>query len=141
MTQPAMTFPRLDLHARAQRRRWLCALAAGWLTDIASEARAEDGEPQVRAWVVLTLPELASLPREAVAERAALQPRIQAQQEQVMAALRALGAVELGRVQQLRNALAVRLPRAQLAAARRVPGVRSVQPVSDVERGPQPPAT
>ena len=137
-----MTFQPPAPRACAQRRHWLCALAGGWLVEwdsLALAAPAGEDEPQVRAWVVLALPELASLPREATAERAALQQRIQTQQDQVMAALRALGAVELGRVQQLRNALAVRLPRAQLAAARRVPGVRSVQPVRDVERGPQPP--
>jgi len=53
-----------------------------------------------------------------------------------MGRLRELGAVEPTRVQQVRNALAVRLPLAQLPAARALPGVRSVAAVRHVERGP-----
>jgi hypothetical protein len=119
----------------AQRRhllRWLGAHGAG--LPLVTWAASPDA--MVDAWVVLSLPELASLPREAAAERQALQARIEQQQDEVMAALRALGAVELARVQQLRNALAVRLPLAQVPAARAVSGVRAVQPVRDIDRGP-----
>jgi hypothetical protein len=62
-----------------------------------------------------------------------------AQQAQVMSQLRALGAIELGRVQLPRAALAVRLPCAQLDAARHLPGVRRLRPVRDVPRSPPAP--
>ena len=112
--------------------RWLGAHAAG--LPLVTWAASPDAT--VDAWVVLSLPELASLPREAVAERQVLQARIQHQQDEVMAALSALGAVELARVQQLRNALAVRLPLAQVPKARALSGVRAVQPARDIDRGP-----
>jgi hypothetical protein len=75
---------------------------------------------------------------------AGLDPRAQhqrrlAQQAQVMSQLRALGAIELGRVQLPRASLAVRLPCAQLDAARRLPGVRRLRPVRDVPRSPPAP--
>jgi hypothetical protein len=87
-------------------------------------------------WVDLDLPELASLPREQSGAHEALRVKIQTQQDEVMAKLRELGAVEQARVQQVRNALAVRLPGAQLEAARLIAGVRAVRPVRNVERGP-----
>ena len=125
---------------RNGRRHWLSAWVWPLLAGTGRAARAQADGPAIDAWVVLSLPELASLPREALAERQLLQQRIQAQQEQVMAALRTLGAQELGRVQVLSNALAVRLPRSQMDAVRRLPGVRSVRVVRDVPRGPLPPA-
>jgi hypothetical protein len=95
------------------------------------------GEPPTTdVWVDLDLPALASLPRQDTAKRQALRLRIVAQQDTVMAQLRRLGGQERGRVQLLRNALAVRLPRDQLDAARRLPGVHGVRPVRDVERPP-----
>ena len=84
---------------------------------------------ELDVWVDLTLPPLASLSRNQTAERSALRSKIVNQQGTVMARLVALGAVEKGRVQQLRNALAVRLPASALAEARRIPGVRQVRPV------------
>jgi hypothetical protein len=90
----------------------------------------------VSVWVDLDVPELASLPREQRAEREALRLKIQAQQREVMARLRDLGAIEQARVQQVRNALAVRLPGAQLDAARHIPGVRAVRMVRHIDRGP-----
>lgn len=90
----------------------------------------------VSVWIDLDLPELASLPRDQRAEREALRANILAQQDAVMARLRELGAVEQARVQQVRNALAVRLPGAQLEAARRIPGVRAVRAVRHIDRGP-----
>ena len=80
-------------------------------------------------WVDLSLPALASLGRGQTTERGALRAKILNQQAAVMSRLAALGAVETGRVQQLRNALAVRLPASALAEARRIPGVRQVRPV------------
>ncbi len=105
---------------------WSCALPA-----------AGSGERQtIDVWVDLDLPALASLPRQNAVERKALRLRIVQQQDAVMAKLRELGAQERGRVQLLRNALAVRLPRDQLDAARRLPGVHGVRPVRDLERVP-----
>jgi hypothetical protein len=95
-----------------------------------------DKAGRASVWVDLELPELATLPRDQPAERAALRLRIQAQQDAVMGRLRALGATEQARVQQVRNALAVRLPVAQLDAARRIPGVRAVRIVRNLDRGP-----
>lgn len=95
------------------------------------------GERQTTdVWIELDLPALASLPRQNSAERQALRLRIVQQQDEVMAQLRRLGAQERGRVQLLRNALAVRLPRDQLDAARRLPGVYGVRPVRDGVRAP-----
>jgi hypothetical protein len=90
----------------------------------------------VSVWVDLDLPELASVPRQQPAERQALRSKIQAQQQEVMLRLRDLGAIEQARIQQVRNALAVRLPSAQLDAARRIPGVRAVRKVRHIDRGP-----
>ncbi len=102
--------------------------------------RAQQGPPDstgwVSVWVDLDLPELASVPREQRAEREALQGQIKAQQDEVMDRLRALGAQEQARVQQVRNALAVRLPGAQLEAARRIPGVRALRIVRHIDRDP-----
>ena len=105
-------------------------------TSHASANPTSDPARWVTVWVDLDLPELASLPRERRAERAALRANILAQQDVVMARLRELGATEEGRVQQVRNALAVRLPGAQLQAARRIHGVRAVRPVRHIDRGP-----
>lgn len=91
---------------------------------------------RVDVWVQLTQPSLSSLPPGA--DRDAQRARIDAEQAEVMAALRALGAVELARVQVVRNALAVQLPRAQIDAARRLPGVRSIGPVRHIQRQPPP---
>jgi hypothetical protein len=87
----------------------------------------------VSVWVDLDLPALAEVPR---AEREALRSNILAQQMQVMRGLHALGAQELARVQQVRNAVSVRIDTAQIDAAKALPGVRSVRLVRDVERRP-----
>ena len=88
---------------------------------------------RVSVWVDLDLPALAHVPR---AEREALRLKILAQQDQVMGRLRQLGAQEQARIQQVRNALAVRLDGTQLDAARAIPGVRSVRIVRDIQRIP-----
>lgn len=95
-----------------------------------------DAAGRVAVWVDLDLPELASVPRGRRAERDALRLQIDAQQDAVMARLRALGATEQARVRWVRNALAVRLPAAQFDAARRIPGVRGVRPVRNIDRDP-----
>ena len=109
--------------------------SAGAARATAAHARA-DTAAWVSVWVDLDLPELATVPRDRPAERDALRLQILAQQDAVMARLRDLGAIEQARVQQVRNALAVRLPGAQLDAARYIPGVRAVRAVRHVERGP-----
>ncbi len=87
-------------------------------------------------WVDLDLPALSEVP---LADRAALRSSILAQQAQVMLALHALGAQELARVQQVRNAVAVRLDATQIDAARALPGVRLVRLVRNIERRPPAP--
>jgi hypothetical protein len=87
----------------------------------------------VSVWVDLDLPALAEVPR---AEREALRSNILAQQAQVMRGLQALGAQELARVQQVRNAVSVRIDVTQIDAAKALAGVRSVRLVRDVERRP-----
>lgn len=136
-----------SLHLARRRRQlalWL-AVPCAWT---ARPARAGAAAAQASApstgtsnawlelWVVLTVPDLASLPREMTAERAALRERILAQQDQVMASLQALGAVELARVQTLRNAMAIRLRASQLPAARALPGVMSIHVVRNLDRAP-----
>ena len=101
-------------------------------TDPAAAERAG----RVSVWVDLDLPALAEAPRARGAERAALRARIAAQQTAVMRQLRALGAQEQARIQQVRNALAVRIERSRLDAARAIPGVRAVRAVRNVDRPP-----
>ncbi len=90
-------------------------------------------------WVDLDEPELARVPAGQAEARAALRTRILAQQAQVMARLLELGAVEQARVQVVRNAIAVRLPRTRLADAAALPGVRGVRPVQHRNRTRQAP--
>jgi hypothetical protein len=95
--------------------------------------RPAERSGQVSVWVDLDLSALAHVPR---AEREAWRLKILAQQDQVMGRLHELGAQEQARIQQVRNALAVRLDRTQLDAARAIPGVRSVRIVRNIERKP-----
>jgi hypothetical protein len=124
------------------RRRWFlwAGLSAYLARSMAASASSVSaGKPPavlsgtVSVWVDLDLPALAEV---SASERAALRPHILAQQAQVMLGLQALGAQELARVQQVRNAVAVRLDASQMAAARALPGVRSVRIVRDIERRP-----
>lgn len=93
------------------------------------------GEARVaEVWIDLSLPALSSAPPGSDAP--ALKRDIETQQDRVMARLRALGAEEIGRVKVLRNALAVRLPAAQLPAARALPEVTGVRVVRDIQRPP-----
>jgi len=89
----------------------------------------------VEVWVVLSEPALVSLPRNAAAtERAELQRRIDKQQGDIMKQLAALGAVESGRVQRIRNAIAVKLPPTAIESAKKIPGVISVHAISHRNR-------
>lgn len=65
-----------------------------------------------------------------------MRSNILAQQARVMRDLLGLGAQELARVQQVRNAVAVRLDAAQMDAARALPGVRAVRVVRNIQRPP-----
>jgi hypothetical protein len=135
-------------HATLLRRRlvWMFILplvgcagtvdAADGAAGTASAPFADKRAGWLEVWVLLSLPGLASLPREPGPEHEALRERILLQQDQVMAGLRELGAVELARVQWVRNALAVRLPAAQVPAARGLPGVLSVRAVRNQDRVP-----
>ena len=90
---------------------------------------AADAQP-VEVWVVLSEPALATLPRDANKERNAARLRIQRQQDDVMAQLKALGAVESARVQHTRNALAVTLPPSAIDRASKIAGVISIRRVT-----------
>jgi hypothetical protein len=103
---------------------------------VIAAAQVAMGSPQtVEVWVVLSEPALASLPRDAPTnERAELQRRIKRQQDDIMAQLAALGAVESARVQRVRNAIAVRLPPAAIESAKKIQGVISVHAISHRNR-------
>jgi hypothetical protein len=129
--------------SHTQRRRR--SVLIGALSLLAVQLARNSGATQTRGvttvdvWVDLDLPALVSKAGAEPAEREALRARIIAQQRDVLAALKTLGAVERGRVQQLRNAIAVTLAREQIDAARRIPGVRAVRVVRHAERTPPPP--
>jgi hypothetical protein len=105
----------------ASRRRWWlwAAMSAGAAAAARAGAAGSDTDT-VQVWVDLTEP-VAGGDRQQAA-------RVAAQQQQVSEALRALGAVELARVRQGRNAIAVRIERSKLADAAALPGVRRVRP-------------
>jgi hypothetical protein len=107
------------------------AFAAAML--VSNLPMAADAQP-VEVWVVLSEPALAKLPRDANKERNAARQRIQRQQDDVMAQLAALGAVEDARVQHSRNALAVRLPPAAIDRASKIAGVISIRRVTHRNR-------
>ena len=88
----------------------------------------------VEVWVVLSEPALATMPRDANEQRNALHRRILQQQDDVMAQLAALGAVEIARVRQTRNAIAVGLPPAAIESAKKIDGVTAVHRVSHRNR-------
>jgi hypothetical protein len=91
----------------------------------------------LEVWLDLSEPELAASSRHTACAREAHRERIVAEQNRVAAALKALGGTERGRVQLLRNSIAADLPRDQIDAARRIPGVRALRLVRHVDRQPQ----
>ena len=91
-------------------------------------------DANVEVWVVLSEPALATLPRDANEQRNALRRRLARQQDDVIAQLAALGAVETARVQYVRNAIAVRIPSAALDRARKIEGVTAIHPVTHRNR-------
>lgn len=111
--------------------------AGAWTRPSASTPReAPDSSTRFAYWVDLSEPALAGLSRASAIEREAHRRRILEQQDRVAAALRSLGAVELGRVQLLRNSIAVHLPRDQVGAAGQISGVLALRPLRDVHRSP-----
>lgn len=90
----------------------------------------------MEVWLDLSEPELARLPRGNRSEREVQRQRIIAEQDRVAAALLSLGGVERGRVQLLRNSIAADLPREQIDAASRIPGVLALRVVRHVDRQP-----
>lgn len=97
---------------------------------------AADCSARLGFWVDLSEPALASLSQGSNVAREAHRRRILKQQDRVAAALRSLGAVELGRVQLLRNSIAVHLSRDQVGAVRQISGVLALRPLLDVDRSP-----
>jgi hypothetical protein len=115
------------------RRSALSAMIAGVALLLVQDLLL--AEPDlVEVWVVLSEPALATLPRAANEQRHALHLRITRQQDDVMAQLAALGAVEIARVQQARNAIAVTLPSAAVESAKKIDGVSGVHAVSHRNR-------
>jgi hypothetical protein len=111
------------------RRCWLVGLLSPWVACAwASTGNAAD--PTVEVWIELTEPVPATA-GDAV-EAARRRDRVALQQRNVARELQRLGAVEVARVRHARNAIAVRLPRSRLDAARAVPGVQRVRPVSEL---------
>ena len=89
------------------------------------------GGDKVDVWVLLTEPPTAS--------GITTPEKVRQQQQAVMAQLKELGAVELGRVGTTRNAIAVSIDRAKLPEVKQLAGVRSVSPVRDIQRDPPAP--
>lgn len=111
------------------------ACAALLLVHALPLAAGEEARPDlVEVWVVLSEPALATLPRDANEQRSALRQRVVRQQDDVMAQLAALGAVEIARVQWARNAIAVRISPAAIDSAKKISGVTAVHAVSHRNR-------
>jgi hypothetical protein len=104
-------------------------LAIGAVVSVLT-ATAHSGD-RVDVWVLLTEPPIAS--------GTSTPEAVKQQQQAVMAELKALGAVELGRVSTARNAIAVSIDQDKLPEVKRLSGVRSVSLVRDIRRDPVPP--
>jgi hypothetical protein len=115
---------------------WVVSLACAALLLLPHSPHAADESESslIEVWVVLSEPALVTLPRDAAEQRSALRTRILAQQNAVMTQLAALGAIESARVQQVRNAIAVRLPAAAIESAKKIDGVTAIHPVSHRNR-------
>ena len=104
-------------------------LAIGAVVSVLT-ATAHSGD-RIDIWVSLTEPPVAS--------GTSTPESVKKQQEAVMVELQALGAVELGRVSTVRNAIAVSIPKIKLPEVKQLAGVRSVSPVRDIQRDPPSP--
>jgi len=107
-------------------KKMLRTLTVGAAMSVLS-ATAQSG-PRVEVWVVLTEPPSSSATGNVEA--------VKKQQQAVLGDLKALGAVELGRVSVIRNAIAVAIDEAKLPEVKQLSGVRSVSPVRNIERDP-----
>lgn len=96
---------------------------------------------RVQVWVDLTVLPLASAHAVFPGSRAALAHLVDRQQSALTQQLEELGAVEVGRVRIVRNAIAIEVDASQLNRIRALPGVRSVSLVRHAEVHVQPPAT
>jgi hypothetical protein len=114
-------------------KRVIMSIACAALLLLQTLPRAANAE-LVEVWVVLSEPALASLPRDANEQRNTQRQRLARQQDDVMAQLAALGAVETARIQYARNAIAVRLPSAAIERARKIEGVTAIHPVTHRNR-------
>ena len=115
-------------YATCLMNEMLRKLAIGAVVSVLT-ATAHSGD-RIDIWVLLTEPPVAS---------GSTPESVKQQQQAVMAELKALGAVELGRVSTARNAIAVSIDQAKLPEVKRLSGVRSVSPVRDIWRDPVPP--
>lgn len=91
-------------------------------------------------WVDLTMPSVAAAHAASPGGRTAL-AQVDQQQSVLTRQLVELGAVEVGRVRIVRNAIAIEVDASQLNRIRALPGVRSVSLVRHSEVHVQPPAT
>lgn len=96
---------------------------------------------RVQVWVDLAMPPLAQVPMPRPSLRNVYHHALQAQQGAVSEQLRTLGATELARVYWVRNAIAAELPASAVDAARQLPGVLRVRPVTHPNRIDPPPPT
>jgi hypothetical protein len=99
-----------------------------------NQLHGDSSQQNVEVWIDLSVPALSSDAAQDRDARAALRARIEDQQDEVLEQLVALGAEELARVAEVRNAVAVRMPASQLAQARALPGVVKVRPVKHRKR-------
>jgi hypothetical protein len=90
-------------------------------------ATAHSGD-RVDVWVLLTEPPTAS--------GMTTPEKVKQQQQAVMVQLKELGAVELGRVSTVRNAIAISIDQDKLPEVKQLSGVRSVSPVRHIQRDP-----
>jgi len=95
------------------------------MTVLSTTAHSGD---RVDVWVLLTEPPTSS--------GITTPEKVKQQQQAVMVQLKELGAVELGRVSTVRNAIAISIDQAKLPEVKQLSGVRSVSPVRDIQRGP-----
>lgn len=96
---------------------------------------------RVEVWIDLAMPVLVPSPLAPASSRSAYRRAVQTLQTTLSEQLRALGATELARVQLVRNAIAVELPASAVDAARLLPGVLRVRPVTHRNRIDPPPPT
>ena len=133
-------------HACKHRRRrpawgvaqFICLGVVATLQVVASsEVSTPPSQParasglMVQVWVELNLPVLGASGAGSGIDAAA-----KSAQADLVRRMRALGAIELGRVRVLRQAIAVEVPANRIDDLRALEGVRRITPVRDVDRPP-----